>query len=336
MKFYKYSVLWIAIFVLAAGLADVKAQRSGSLSFGINTIEGRVTTESGNGIYNAYVELYSNLGSLVDRQRTSGQGRFTFRGMQAGRYTVSVKPYGTNLLEESKDVEINNQASRSDYQVVDFRLREDKRFRDAEPTIVGTVFAQDVPDGAKKLYKSGVDDIKSNPEKAVADLEEAVKLFPTYFDALTALGKAHILKGKYETGYPFLLRAIDVNKRCADCYYSLSLAFYKLNEVPAAIKAIDAAAILQPQSPAVRLLQGIIYLANNDLTGAEKALLSAKSLFKTPNPEVHWQLSFVYNRLKRNQEAADQLEAYLKASPNIKKTDKENVNSIIAKLRKST
>ena len=335
MKFYKYSVLWMAVFVLVIGLAEVSAQRTGTLAIGLNRIEGRVTNESNNGVYNAYVELYDNYGSLVNRQRTTGQGRFTFRGMQPGRYTVSVKPFGTNLQEDSKEIEINNQASRSDIVMVDFRLREDKRFRDNEPSIVGTVFAQEVPPEAKRLYKSGIDEINSKPDKALADLEEAVKLFPNYFDALTALGKAHILKGKYATGYPFLLRAIDVNKRCADCYYSLSLAFYKLNEIPAATKAINAAAILQPQNPTVRLLQGIIYLFNGDLADAEKSLLTAKSLFKVPNSEVHWQLSIVYNKQKRNKEAADELEAFLKTKPDIKESEKESVRNLISKLRNS-
>jgi tetratricopeptide (TPR) repeat protein len=335
MKFYKYSVLWMALFVLTIGLTEVSAQRTGTLSIGLNRIEGRVTDESNNGVYNAYVELYDNFGSLVNRQRTTGQGRFSFRGMQPGRYTVTVKPYGTNLEEESKEIEINNQSSRSDLVMVDFRLREDKRFRDNEPTIVGTVFAQEVPPDAKRLYKSGVDEIKSNPDKALADLEEAVKLFPKYFDALTALGKAHILKGNYAVGYPFLLRAIDINARCGDCYYSLSLAFYRLNEIPAAIKAIDAAATLQSQNPSVRLLQGIIYFLNNDLPGAEKSLLKAKSLFKVPNSEVHWQLSIVYNRQKRNKEAADELEAFLKTKPDIKESEKESVRNLISKLRTS-
>lgn len=333
MKFYKYSVLWMAVFVLTIGLAEIRAQRTGSLAIGLNRIEGRVTDESNNGVYNAYVELYDNFGSLVNRQRTTGQGRFSFRGMGPGRYTVVVKPFGTNLQEDSQEIEINNQTGRSDTKMADFTLREDKRFRDNEPSIVGTVFAQEVPPEAKNLYKSGIDEIKSKPDKALADLEKAVKLFPNYFDALTALGKAHILKGNYAVGYPFLLRAIDINARCADCYYSLSLAFYKLDELPASTKAIDAAATLQSQNPTVRLLQGIIYRHNNDLSGAEKSLLKAKSLYKVPNSEVHWQLSIVYNRQKRNKEAADELEAFLKTKPDIKESEKESVQKLISRLR---
>ncbi|MEQ1921697.1 MAG: carboxypeptidase regulatory-like domain-containing protein [Pyrinomonadaceae bacterium] len=315
---------------------EIPAQATGSLAIGLNRIEGRVTDETGNGVNNAFVELYSNFGTMVSRQRSTGQGRFTFRGMGPGRYVIAVKPYGTNLLEQEKDIEINNQSSRSDTVMVDFRLMQDRRFQANDLGIVGTVFAQEVPQEARQLYKSGIDEVQSNPGKSLASLEAAVKLFPNYFDALAALGKAKIIGGKYADGYPYLLRAIDVNKKCSDCYYSLSLAFYKLDETAAAIKAIDAAAILQPKSPVVRLLQGMIYYRSNDLKNAETALLLAKSLTDKPNAEVHWQLSLVFNRLKKNHEAADELEQYLKTKSDLKSAEIDSVRSLITKLRKTT
>ncbi len=310
------------------------ASASAFAQVGLNRIEGRVIQHDTNiGVNNAYVELYSNTGTTAGRTKTTGQGRFHFRGMGPGRYTIVVKPYGMNLREESVDVEINNQTGRSDTVFAEVRLHSDRRKVAADIGVVGTVFAQEVPADAKRLYRSGIDSIQSAPEKAFKDLEEAVKILPTYFDALAALGKAYVVKGKYETGYPYLLRAIDVNSRCSDCYYSLSLAFYKLNQLPAAIMAINAATTLQPKEPTIRLLQGMIHRLNNDLKGAENSLLMAKSLFKVPNSEVHWQLSHVYNRLNRNREAADELEQYLKIKTELNDAEKENVRNLISRLR---
>ena len=48
---------------------------------------------------------------------------------------------------------------------------------------------------------------------------------------------------------------------------------------------------------------------------------------------MHWQLSLVYNRLKRNEEAASELEEYLKTKPDMSKGEKESVRNLIAKLR---
>ena len=325
-------MLFIGLVLFATPLITF-AQTTRSSSISMNRIEGRITDESNNGVNNAYVELYDSSGSFLGREQTNGQGRFTFKGMGSGRYTVSVKPFGTNLAEDSREVEIVNLLSQIDTEIVDFRLHVDKRFRNDEVGIVGTIFAQEVPPEAERLYKSGLDLVGSNPEKALVYFENAIKLFPTYFNALAALGKSYVVSGKFASGYPYLLRAIDVNTRCGDCYYSLALAFYKLDQINAAIKAIDAAVVLQPRLPAAYLLQGIIYRLNNNLAAAEKVLLTAKSLYKDPNPEVYWQLSLVYNRLKRNPEAADELEVYLKTKANLSKEEKESIRNLIVKLR---
>ena len=334
---YRYCLLLVTSFIviglMPAGVFAQGAPRPITRQ-GTNWVEGKIITANNSPVYNAYVELYNDVGSLIDRQRSSTQGRFSFKGMGPGRYTVHVKPYGSNLLEEVREIEVNNQTTGSDFVSVNFRLSVDKRTTEGV-TIVGTVFAQEVPQDARRLYASGIEGLEANPDKALADLEAAVKSFPAYFDALAAVGKAYILKGNYGKGYPYLLKAIDINLKCADCYYSLALAFYKLNQIPAAIKAVDASALLQPGAPVIRLLQGIIYRINGDLTGAEKALLLARKLFKEPNHEVNWQLSLVYNRMKRNQDAAKELEEYLKVKPNVDKAEKQHVLGLIDKMRKA-
>jgi tetratricopeptide (TPR) repeat protein len=327
----------LAVVILLTGSIAIIAQRpnTGSVSVGVNRIEGRVVDQANVAVDGAFVELYDSNGSMVSNQRTAQGGRFSFRGMVSGRYTITVKPFGSNLKQDSKEIEVNDQYSRSDLVIVDFCLMPDRRSSSNETGVVGTIFAQEVPPDAERLYKSGIEKIDSKPDQALADLEEAIKLFPTYFNALAALGKANIVRGKYEIGYPYLLRAIDVNAKCGDCYYSLAIAFYKLDQLAAATKAIDAAVVLQPATPSVRLLQGIVYRLDNNLPEAEKALLMAKSLYKEPNPEVHWQLSLLYNKQNRNSEAADELEQYLKAKPDISEAEKQNVHDLIAKLRKS-
>lgn len=335
MKSESLALLPVTLLILLMFCLMVQGQQSAPMGLGLNRIEGRVMDSSNLGVNNVYVELYDNVGSLISRQRSSGQGRFSFRGMGPGRYTITVKPYGTNFLEDSREIEINNQFSRSDTVMVDFRLRPDNRFRPEDLGIVGTVFAQEVPEDARRRFKAGVENFRSDPVSSVADLEMAIKIFPTYFDALAALGKIHVIKGKYSDGYPYLLRAIDINTKCSDCYYSLSLAFYKLGEMQAALKAVDAAVVLQPQNNIVRLLQGIIYRSNKDYTSAEKALLAAKALSKDPVPEIHWQLSLLYNRTGRNSEAASELESYLKSKNDLSKDEKQQINQLIAKLRQS-
>ncbi|MGD9564132.1 MAG: carboxypeptidase regulatory-like domain-containing protein [Pyrinomonadaceae bacterium] len=323
--------LFVLAFCLALGMApaDVYSQ----IRQGTNHVDGTIRDPTNKPVYNAWVELYNDVGQMVDRQRSTTQGKFRFKGMGPGRYTVHIKPFGSNLREQVEEIEINNQTTGSDYVMLSVRLRADKRYNSNEISIVGTVYAQEVPANAKRLYSDGIGSLESDQKGAQAKLEEAIAIFPTYFDALAALGKSYVLTGEFEKGYPFLLRAIDVNQRCADCFYSMALAFYKLDQIPAGVKAIDAAAALSPQVAVVRLLQGMIYRMNNELPKAEKALLTAKSLSAEPNPEIHWQLSLVYNRMKRNEDAAKELEAYLNADPDLSRPEKQKIKDLIGKLR---
>lgn len=286
-------------------------------------------------VYNAYVELYNDVRALVGRARTSSQGRFSFRGLGQGRYYVSVKPYGTNLLEEEEMLEVFDQSASGGVFFLEFRLKPDTRFKPPAPTLTGTIFAQNVPDNARRLFGLGAEKLNSGDRTGQSEVESALKEFPTYFDALSLLGKYLVSQGKFEEGYPYLLRAIDVNRRCAECFYSLGYAFYKLGQIPAGLRATAAALILEPVSPDVNLLHGIFLRLNNEFEKAEKALVKAKSHYKEPHSEVHWQLSLVYNRLNRNEDAARELEEYLKVKQDMDSTEKRRVRELIAKLRKT-
>jgi len=332
----KFFVKTLALTLFITSTAAVtQAQRSGAVRFN-NQLEGRVVGERNAPVYNAYVELYSDTRTLVGRTRTTSQGRFSFRGLGQGRYYVSVKPYGTNLKEEEEVLEVFDQSTSGGIFFLEFQLKPDTRFKPPEPTLTGTIYAQNVPDSARRLFKVGVEKLNAGDETGKQELDLALRELPTYFDALSFLGRYLVSRGKFEEGYPFLLTAIDVNKRCPECFYSLGYAFYKLNQIPAGLRATSAAVFLEPVSPNANLLHGILLRLSEDLENAEKALLRAKVNFKEPNAEVHWQLSLVYNRLKRNQDAANELETYLKVKTDMKDPERREVKELIAKLRKTT
>lgn len=300
----------------------------------LNIIEGRIVSEGNQPVYNAYVELYNNFGAPVGRTRSSSSGRFSFRNLPGGRFTIQVKPLGTNLLEASETVELYNLTSYSpDIQYVEFRLEVDKRLTARKPQITAVVFAQEVPPDAKRKFESGKDKLQTGNETGLYDLEQAIEIFPEYFDALSVRGQELVTRGKYKDGYPLLLRAIDVNRRCGPCYYSLGIAFYKLGETEAAIKAAEAAALLEPGSGDVFLLNGIVLRLGKRDQESETALLKAETMFADPNPEVHHQLALLYNQMKLNSKAADRLEQYLKTATDLSKADREELKKLVAKLR---
>jgi tetratricopeptide (TPR) repeat protein len=282
-----------------------------------------------------YVELLNDTDSVISRTRTNAVGRFSFVGMPPGRFIVKVLPLRTNYLEQAQEVQITNGTrTRNDTAYIDIYLRYDKRrgeeVNDASREVV---FVQEVPDAAKKLYQDGVSEFGKNQERSLAKVEEALRIFPAYFDALNWAGKAYISLKNYEKGYPYLLKAIDINPRSYGAYYSLGFAFYQLKQYPAALEAARATTVLAPDSMDAQLLHGTLLRITGNYPDAEKALLKANTAAKKMNGEVHWQLSLLYNRLGRNQETIDELEIYLKLTPDT--PDKGKIQEMIAKLKAS-
>ena len=299
-----------------------------------NTIEGQVYDPNHRPVENLYVELLNETDSVIQRTKTNVAGRFSFVGVPPGRLIVRVVTFGTNFAEQTQEVIVTQTRNNNDTNYVDISLRYEKRTRGPQPDVsTGVVFVQDIPAAAKTAYLKGVADFGKQPEKGLEEIETALNIFPDYFDALDWLGKEYISRKQYEKGYPYLLKAIDVNPRSASSFYSLGYAFYQMKQYPAALAAAKATTTLVPGSVDAQLLYGTILRIMGTYTEAETALLKANSLAKNLNAEVHWQLSLLYNRLNRNQETIDELETFLRLVPD--SPDKDKIRGMIAKLKTS-
>jgi Tetratricopeptide repeat len=304
----------------------------------LNSIQGQVFDPYRVPISDIYVELRNDLGSTISRVRTLTGGRFLFANISSGHFDVTVLTTGTNFLEQTQSVDIVNIfRGSSDSAYVDFYLQFDKRKTSiGTASVTDAIFVQEIPEEARKLYKSGVKKIGGKESKQGFDeLEQAVKIFPEYFDALSTLGREYVQIKEFQKAVTYLIRAIDINQRSFSCYYSLAYSAYKLNFLPDAIKAARAATTLQPNSVNAQLLYGTLLRLDGSYTKALEVLLKAKTLSKdSPIGDIHWQLALVYNKLNRNKEAADELDIYLKTSPDV--ANKKEIQDLIAKLRTET
>src|SRR6266850_1809884 len=327
MKSLVYS-LSFSLLVLFANPLHASPKSSNLL----NKIEGQVYDPNHRPVENLYVELLNEVDSVIQRTKTNASGRFSFVGVPPGRLIVRVITFGTNFMEQTQEVNILQTTNNNDVDYVEINLRYEKRTRGPIYELPpGVVFAQEIPPTARTAYLRGIADFGKAQEKGLLEIEEAIKIFPNYFDALNWLGKEYVSRRNYEKGYPYLLRAIDVNQHSAPTYYSLSYAFYQMKQYPAALEAAKATTLLVPASVDAQLLYGTVLRITGSYTEAETALLKANSLAKKMNAEVHWQLSLLYNRLNRTQDTINELESFLKLVPD--SPDKNKIRDMIAKLK---
>lgn len=297
----------------------------------LNRIEGQIFDENRAPLGDMYVELLNEVESMVATKKSTTTGRFSFGGLSIGNFKIRVLPSGKNFVGQTREIEFAS-ATGSEIQFVEFYMRVDKRFEKRfELSTPEVVFAQEVPDAARKFFLSGTEKLSKSNEEGLADLEKAVAAFPTYFDALNRLGIEYVRRNLFERSYPHLLKAIDVNPRSYSSFYGLGVAFLQLKLYPASLKAAEAAAGLAPDSPDSHLLYGTALRLVGQYLKSETELKKALDLSKQPNAEAHWQLALLFNHLSRNKEAADHLDEYLKIAPT--PSNKKEIKELAAKLR---
>lgn len=338
----KAPLLLLGIFVFVAAFDNVSpvsarnvAVSRSSVVQGTNSITGFVFTEGRQPLSSVYVELQSEYYTTVSRIKTSGSGFYSFRGLKAGNYYVKVMPYGTDYIEQTKQVSlipisaIPNSGGISEQ--ADFYLKV-KSVSEGPLGSPGVIFAQDVPDAAKKLYEQGIGLLRDKKEEEGFNvLKKSLETYPDYFLALDRLGTEYVIRGYYRPAYVLLSKAIEVNPRSFSSNFGLGLAQYHLQLNEASIESLTKAVSLNDKSVNAQLWLGIVLHLKGKLTEAETALNKADKLTDGKSAEVHWQLARLYSAQNKYAEAADQLELFLKFRPEA--NDAEKIKQTVQQLR---
>ena len=310
---------------------------------GGNSISGNVYGSERLPLEGITVELLDDLYRTLARLRTNSMGRFFFNRMPSGKYRIRVLPLGTNYQEQEQEVEIQNMVRNTsngqrivtafDNVQRDFYLRLNK---ETNPLVTETIFAQEVPLEAKRLYDEALNLLKENKlEAGFGKLKTAIEVFPEYYMAIERLGLEYVNAKHYEAAQILLQRAIEINPRSFKGWYGIAYSLYKLNLDQEALKAAKSSLQINSSSIDALLLAGTLRRQTGSFAESEKYLIKAKNSSKKRNPEVHWQLALLYgNNLKRYKEAADELELFLNHLPTDK--DPKKIKLLIKTFREKS
>lgn len=307
-----------------------------------NSIAGFVFAGKRQPISQISVELLDEFGRLVRRVLTDNSGRYSFFRIAAGKYQIRIIASQYGYEEQVQEVEIINflrqtssgspRVSGSENVQINFYLNQRKNTT-TDNKVNGIVFAQEVPEEAQKQYKQAISDLnQQRNDEGIRELEQAVKIFPTFFYALERLGQEYINRQQFKEAETVLKKAVEVNSKSYQTWYSLGYTFYSTKKITEALEATNKSIEINTTSVEARLLVGVLFRLNTQYKEAEKQLKKAKEVAKIPVPDVHWQLALLYNyNLKEYNLAANELELYLKAKPD--KKDEEIIKKLIKQLR---
>ena len=312
-----------------------------TISQGRNSISGLVFGESRTPLADTYVQLLDELGSTINQTKTNGSGRYAFYGLPSGRFKIRVFPVGTDYMEQIQEVLLSPVSaipgSGGDNQQVDFYLRL-REGANAGPFFVpGAIFAQEVPDEARKLFEQGVSELRQKKEKeGFASLKKALDVFPDYFLALDRLGTEYAARGRtnpayFEAARILLTKAIEINPKSYSSMFGLGFTQYHQGMTNEAVKNLERAIGVYNKSTNGYLWLGLAQKRAGKLVQAEQSFKRANELSKGKQADVHWQLAGLYNEQKRYAEAAAALELFLKNKPDAR--DAEKIKELIVQLK---
>ena len=297
---------------------------------GRSTVTGFVFGPDRKAVERARVELSDGMASVPKRTETDTSGRFVFNNIGVGRFELRVTVPGSEFDEQSQSVEIGGGGT-GGFETVQVEVRMKLRKGSAASAAASVVFAQDVPEAAKKHFQTAVAEFERK-QPAIAELEKAVAVFPTYFAALEMLGVEYMKERSYEKARKIFTTAVSVNTRSFNGWYGLSYADLMLERDAEAVEAATKAIEIDKSAPEAYYVVGMSQRKLKDYNASERAFLKAKEFDKGRTPEIHWNLALLYaHNLQQYGKAADELELYLKSTPD--NPDPAQIKKLIANFR---
>lgn len=312
-----------------------------------HTIRGKVRNAAGVNVARTSVTLERN-GAMVEQTVTNNEGDFNFGGLTDTSYTVVVASPDYNTASESVEfVRSTSSNEPGELRTVEITLTTKDGIR---PPRAGINFVQDVPSAARAAFEAGLKFSRENrPADAIASYQNAIKLFPNYFNAHLTLANEFAKQNRLQEAITDLEAARLANPKDDRVYDLFARVMMQQRKYAVAARIYAEAARLAPLELQYLLAQGTALIEQAGLidpatkskpaleersfalTEAERVLLL--SLKQNERfADAHLQLARVYEKRGEPSRAATELEKYLRKTPNAKNA--EQIKAAIKTLKR--
>ena len=318
---------------------------------GAHTLQGRVVTPDGNQPVNPVKVTLTFNGRRIYETFTDLSGRFSFTGLARGRYQVTAEGDGQSFDTTSVYADVSAFGSAPQLFTQDVQLRP-LPGKPLQRAGVVNSFSQDVPKSARAALERGIELTgKGQAEAAIMKIQEAIKVFPEYFEAHFQLGNQFLKTGRFAEAISQLDRARQINPNDERVYQSFGLVLMQQKNHAVAVAVFSEAARLNPVNPFNALMRATALIhqayaiapsssdtAASDrqyiLSRAEISLTQAANLSDKKAKADHLTLAMFYEMKGDYTRAAKELEGYLQENPNAKNAD--SLQTIIKRLRSNS
>ncbi len=302
--------LWLGLFLYAGLFGQSAAQ-------GPITIFGRVTLPDGQPAPRARVRVEMNNG--YNREIIcDDQGRYEMRGVLTGRYHLfATNPDAPEQFSER--AESDSTRAYANRLQVDLFLRlplHGKKEGGKPGTVSLAEAAQNIPKPARQAYEQGIKLQKENQaEKALAQFNRAIELYPDYFQAFTERGNLQMQLNRLPEAQADFARAMALNEKYPPALRGMGYCQIQQRKFVEAVANLEKSYALEPNVALTLLLLGYGNLSLNRYEAARQSLQQALKLNPETAARAHVYLAEVYANEGRFKEAADEIRAYLRVKP---------------------
>jgi tetratricopeptide (TPR) repeat protein len=274
------------------------------------SIEGNVLApDTRSPVSQARVTLSDIKSRYVGTQVTDDEGTFVFYDLPAGVYTLSVTH--AQYEEANEQIEITVAPLGG--------LRVVLSGRGGRPTIPGSqtlaVWAQRIPPEARKEYDAGVKELQAGDrKKSIEHFATAIRLYPEYASAHSALGAARLRLGEREEAVAAFESALKIDENLLDANVGLGAIHSAAKRYADAEKYLLRARLVKPDEWRILYELGAVYSSTGNWAGATENLSRAKTLHPDL-PRIHLLLMNALSMQEKYTESLAAMEDYLRLFP---------------------
>jgi tetratricopeptide (TPR) repeat protein len=284
----------------------------GQISTSTVSIAVRVT-EAGSEqpIEQAKVELTRFPEGVVQTAFTDGSGRLEFSRLSPQPYILRVYKSGYRTTEVNVDIRRGETA-------ISVQAQLNREQGDA-PALTGGVIsarALSIPQPALTATQKGLQALneKKDARQAVQFFQEAIRLFPDYYEAYFMFGVAEMQLKAYDEAQKAFEKAIELNPQFVRPYYPLAVLLTSRKRHEDAERLLLRAIEIDAQNWEGPFELSRSY-ANRQLW--EKALHYGEMAHSRPNPatKVHLLMADLYSNTGQKDKAITELEKFIRLDP---------------------